>query len=142
MFKDHSELLKQRGETLLTELKQLVDQGLPDQEKLHADAVKLWGTCWFSPVGCKLTVWTESKQSSALAKWQEEMQQAQANQVPQEQLPPKPVSLSFIGLIKLTTRQDLPPPPKRYKWNDAIKENVWQQVCMCNELAALANEAQ
>ncbi|EUC54108.1 ubinuclein central domain protein [Rhizoctonia solani AG-3 Rhs1AP] len=110
MYKDHSELLKQRGETLLTELKQLVDQGLPDQEKLHADAIKLW----------------ESKQSSALAKWQEEIQQAQANHVPQEQLPPRP---------------DLPAPPKRYKWNDAIKENVWQQVCMCNELAALANEA-
>ncbi|CAE6442802.1 unnamed protein product [Rhizoctonia solani] len=111
MYKDHSEMLKQRGEALLTELKQLVDQGLPDQEKLHTDAIKLW----------------ESKQSSALAKWQEETQHAQATHVPQEQLP---------------TRPDLPPPPKRYKWSDAIKENVWQQVCLCNELAALANEAQ
>ncbi|KDN44600.1 hypothetical protein RSAG8_05365, partial [Rhizoctonia solani AG-8 WAC10335] len=110
MYKDHSEMLKQRGEALLTELKQLVDQGLPDQEKLHTDAIKLW----------------ESKQSSALAKWQEETQHAQATHVPQEQLP---------------TRPDLPPPPKRYKWSDAIKENVWQQVCLCNELAALANEA-
>ncbi|CAE6397262.1 unnamed protein product, partial [Rhizoctonia solani] len=110
MYKDHSEILKQRGDALLVELKQLVDQGLPDQERLHADAIKLW----------------ESKQSSAITKWQEEIQQAQGNHVPQEQLPPKP---------------DLPAPAKRYKWNDAIKENVWQQVCLCNELAALANEA-
>lgn len=33
-------------------------------------------------------------------------------------------------------------PQKRYRWNDAIKENVWQQVCLFNEIAALANEAQ
>ncbi|CAE6477628.1 unnamed protein product [Rhizoctonia solani] len=110
MYKDHSELLKQRCDQLLVELKQLVDQGLPDQERLHADAVKLW----------------ESKQSTALAKWQEETQTAQANHVPQEQLPPRP---------------EIQSPPKRYKWNDAIKENVWQQVCLCNEFAALANEA-
>ncbi|KAJ1300665.1 hypothetical protein OPQ81_002313 [Rhizoctonia solani] len=110
MYKDHSEILKRRGDELLAELKQLVDQGLPDQERLHADAIKLW----------------ESKKASALAKWQEEIQNAQVNHVPQEQLPPRP---------------DIPPPPKRYKWSDTIKDNVWQQVCLCNELAALANEA-
>ncbi|GAB1526477.1 hypothetical protein RhiTH_009644 [Rhizoctonia solani] len=110
MYKDHSEILRKRGEELLVELKQLVDQGLPDQERLHADAIKAW----------------ETKKASVFAKWQEEYTQALANHVPQEQLPPKP---------------DIPPPPKRYKWNDAIKENVWQQVCLCNESAALANEA-
>ncbi|KAF8761380.1 HPC2 and ubinuclein domain [Rhizoctonia solani] len=114
MYKDHSEILRKRGEELLVELKQLVDQGLPDQERLHADAIKAWG-------GSKQT-----KKASVFAKWQEEYTQALANHVPQEQLPPKP---------------DIPPPPKRYKWNDAIKENVWQQVCLCNESAALANEA-
>ncbi|ELU37525.1 hypothetical protein AG1IA_08444 [Rhizoctonia solani AG-1 IA] len=43
MYKDHSEILRKRGEELLVELKQLVDQGLPDQERLHADAIKAWG---------------------------------------------------------------------------------------------------
>ncbi|KAG9092007.1 hypothetical protein FRC06_000292 [Ceratobasidium sp. 370] len=39
------------------------------------------------------------------------------------------------------TMMDPPMPQKRYRWNDVIKDNVWQQVCLCNEIAALANEA-
>ncbi|KAB5593744.1 Ubinuclein central domain containing protein [Ceratobasidium theobromae] len=71
-----------------------------------------------------LEAW-ENKKATALAKWEEEMQQAQSNHVPQEQLPSRP---------------EIPMPQKRYRWNDPIKENVWQQVCLCNEIAALANE--
>ena len=89
----------------------------------------------------------ETKKAGVLAKWQEEVQQAQASGVPQDQLPPKPVRIlaflflgrdSCLGIVL----QEIPMPQKRYRWNDAIKENVWQQVCLFNEIAALANEAQ
>ncbi|KAG8682507.1 hypothetical protein FRC08_014912 [Ceratobasidium sp. 394] len=94
----------------MVELKEHVDQGLSVQESLHQAALEAW----------------ETKKAGALAKWQEEVEQAQANGVPQEQLPVRP---------------DPPMPQKRYRWNDVIKDNVWQQVSLCNEIAALANEA-
>ncbi|QRV85363.1 cbinuclein conserved middle domain [Ceratobasidium sp. AG-Ba] len=110
IYATHNDRLRRRCDELMVELKELVDQGLSVQESLHQAAVEGW----------------ESKKTSALAKWQEEMEQAQANGVLQEQLPVRP---------------DPPMPQKRYRWNDVIKENVWQQVCLCNEIAALANEA-
>ncbi|KAF8602224.1 hypothetical protein BDV93DRAFT_524242 [Ceratobasidium sp. AG-I] len=110
MYATHNEKLRRRGEELMTELKEQIDQGLQVQESLHAAALDTW----------------ETKKAGALAKWQEEVQQAQTSGVPQDQLPPKP---------------EIPMPQKRYRWNDVIKDNVWQQVCLFNEIAALANEA-
>ncbi|KAG8775456.1 hypothetical protein FRC12_001477 [Ceratobasidium sp. 428] len=110
IYATHNDRLRRRCDELIVELKEQVNQGLPVQESLHQAALEAW----------------ETKKASALAKWQEEMDQAQASGVPQEQLPARP---------------DPPMPQKRYRWNDVIKENVWQQVCLCNEIAALANEA-
>ncbi|KAG9126706.1 hypothetical protein FRC07_002291 [Ceratobasidium sp. 392] len=121
IYSAHNEKLRRRCDELMVELKEHVDQGLSVQESLHQAALEAW----------------EAKKASALAKWQEEMDQAQSNGVPQDQLPVRPMGL-LSGWMAM---QDPPMPQKRYRWNDVIKDNVWQQVCLCNEIAALANEA-
>ena len=43
MYATHNERLRQRGEELMAELKEQIDQGLQVQESLHAAALDTWG---------------------------------------------------------------------------------------------------
>lgn len=110
VYKQHTELLSQRSDELVADLKAIVDKGFKRAQEEHAKAISAWETRQAK----------KRADSSAAA----------------EVAPPVAVAADDATAGE---REDKPPQQK-YKLTEAMRIIIWNLVCLSNDIATLTQE--
>ncbi|KZT68560.1 hypothetical protein DAEQUDRAFT_727669 [Daedalea quercina L-15889] len=144
VWRDHTTLLVERQEALLTELKVLADQGFEKakeeweksvaawerrHERTKADATIEVGSVVHSVEGTPVPGGSDTTPTPHLAS-----RPSLDDDVGMEPHDDE------IGAQSAAAKRDAHPPGKKYRLTDTMKAIIWQLVCLSNEVVRLENE--